>query len=227
MKNFMLLLALLSLALTCFAQDYIFKTDKSIIKAKVLEVSLDIVKYKRAEMLTGPTYEIRKSEVVKIQYANGFTDVFQKDTIHDTINVKKTGIRDTSRYAIIYIVYNYGQNEDDFFSAYLNNEYRFTLWNHSRCTLKIYSEGMITFDRRRWNKTGPSVSFLVEHGKAYGLSIRLDHPQNVDRTKRFSITKYEGGKDVNDFLANEFDSFKPFKSSDLKIVEDIKQPFIK
>ena len=71
---------LLFLALQCVsiiaAQDMVLKVNGDEIKAKVIEVGLTEIKYKRATNLTGPTYTVPISEVFMITYENGEKDVF-------------------------------------------------------------------------------------------------------------------------------------------------------
>lgn len=53
------------------AQDVIVKNDKSEVKAKVLEITDSQIKYRKFEMLDGPTYNINIDEVFMIIYKNG------------------------------------------------------------------------------------------------------------------------------------------------------------
>jgi len=62
------------------AQDIITKTNGDEIKAKVTEVDLNEVKYKRFENLSGPTYTMAKSDIFMIKYENGEKDVFKKSS---------------------------------------------------------------------------------------------------------------------------------------------------
>jgi len=57
------------------AQDIIIKENGDEIKAKVMEVGITEIKYKKAGNEEGPTYAILKSEVFLIKYANGTKDV--------------------------------------------------------------------------------------------------------------------------------------------------------
>lgn len=60
-----------------FAQDYITLKNGDEIKAKVLEVNTDLIKYKNWTNLEGPIYSIAKGDVFMIKYANGTKDVFK------------------------------------------------------------------------------------------------------------------------------------------------------
>lgn len=73
-------LILLCCAQTLLAQDIItLKTGKEI-KAKVLELNDEEIKYKRFENLEGPQYVLQLSKVLKIRYENGFEEVFDVPT---------------------------------------------------------------------------------------------------------------------------------------------------
>ena len=53
------------------SQDIIIKNDKNEIKSKVIELTEDLIKYRKFTMLDGPIYSINKSEVFMIVYKNG------------------------------------------------------------------------------------------------------------------------------------------------------------
>lgn len=76
MKKFNLLILLLFATsvfgkIAAYAQDVIIKNDKSEIKSKVLEITDTQIKYKKFDMLDGPTYNIYKTDVFMIIYKNG------------------------------------------------------------------------------------------------------------------------------------------------------------
>lgn len=98
MKHINFLLLTLTIGLSTFAQDIVIKKNGDEIKAKVLEVALTIVKYKKFDNLNGPTFEILKSEIFMIKYENGTKDVINpieqkkevnKERIENTDNTKK------------------------------------------------------------------------------------------------------------------------------------------
>ncbi len=61
---------------TCFSQDTIVKITKDTLQAKILEVGLSEIRYKRFDNPEGPVFVISKSEIVLIRYENGSTDSF-------------------------------------------------------------------------------------------------------------------------------------------------------
>lgn len=81
MKIKILTLVLFLCALTqTKAQDIIIKNDKTEIKAKVLELTEDVIKYRKFEVLDGPIYSIKKSDVFMILYKNGIKEYIENNT---------------------------------------------------------------------------------------------------------------------------------------------------
>lgn len=71
------------------AQDNIIKVDGDEIECKVLEVTPDVIKYKRFDNLEGPTYTVAISSVFIIQYENGTRDILQNLSADSLSNEKK------------------------------------------------------------------------------------------------------------------------------------------
>ena len=80
MKKFFFALSLLFLCntLSGVAQDLIVKIDATQIKAKVMEITSDAVRYKRFSNPDGPTYVLSVAEIDYIRYVNGEVDRFKK-----------------------------------------------------------------------------------------------------------------------------------------------------
>ncbi|MFC2100715.1 hypothetical protein ACFLRZ_02675 [Bacteroidota bacterium] len=77
MKRFLLLFIVLSSNLI-FAQDIIIKHSGEEIKAKVLEITSENIKYKAYEYQDGPIRNANISEVFMIIYENGSKEIFNK-----------------------------------------------------------------------------------------------------------------------------------------------------
>ncbi|MEA5257468.1 hypothetical protein VB264_06725 [Arcicella aquatica] len=67
-----------------FAQDIIIKNDKSELKAKVVEITSDFIKYHDWDNLTGPIYNIAKSQVFMINYQNGKREFITNSSTEST-----------------------------------------------------------------------------------------------------------------------------------------------
>ena len=61
-----------------FGQDKIYKTDNTVIEAKVLEINKSEIKYKKFSNQNGPAYIIPKKEVSKIVYENGEKEAYNQ-----------------------------------------------------------------------------------------------------------------------------------------------------
>lgn len=68
------------------AQDIIIKNDKTEIKSKVTEITETQIKYKKWENIDGPIYNMAKSEVFLIIYANGQREIMNQPTNNTSSN---------------------------------------------------------------------------------------------------------------------------------------------
>jgi len=75
----LLLLFLVFLSITAYSQDIIVTSNGNKIEAKVTEVEVDVIKYKKFGDNNGPTYTMKKTEIATILYENGNVDVFKKE----------------------------------------------------------------------------------------------------------------------------------------------------
>ena len=71
-----MVLLMLQCVLGLAAHDVILKVNGDEIEAKVTDIGLTEIKYKRASNLTGPTYTLPISDIFMITYENGEKDVF-------------------------------------------------------------------------------------------------------------------------------------------------------
>lgn len=69
----------LFLSFKLFSQDTIYKRNGDIINAKVLEVDLKVIKFKKASNPDGPLFTMSKSQITLIQYNDGSKDVFPQE----------------------------------------------------------------------------------------------------------------------------------------------------
>jgi hypothetical protein len=59
------------------AQDKIYKKGGEVIKAKVIEIGVDEIKYKVFDNPDGPVYVIDKDRILKVEFENGKTETYQ------------------------------------------------------------------------------------------------------------------------------------------------------
>jgi|SRR6218665_418149 len=78
-----------------FSQDIITKKSEENIKAKVLEITNNEIKYKKYDNINGPTYTIPASDVLTIRYENGQTEIFnqadKKNNKNNSLKIDFTG----------------------------------------------------------------------------------------------------------------------------------------
>jgi hypothetical protein len=88
-KNVILLAMFFGSMATLSAQDIITLKNGDDIKAKVQEIGISDVKYKKFENLTGPTYTLQKTEIFMIKYESGDKDVFTAQTQPQPVQEKQ------------------------------------------------------------------------------------------------------------------------------------------
>jgi hypothetical protein len=78
MKRFLLiLLTFTAIVINVNAQDVITTSDGAEIRAKVIEIDPDVVKYRKFDNPTGPVYVLPKSEIIRIKYENNEVEDFE------------------------------------------------------------------------------------------------------------------------------------------------------
>jgi len=86
--------------LICFtvkAQDYIYKLNGDEIKAKVIEITPEFVKYRNFTQPDGPIRNIAVLDVFMIIYADGSREIFKKQETHDMRDLNQSDANDTSK----------------------------------------------------------------------------------------------------------------------------------
>ena len=76
MKRLLILFACLPSMCVMYSQDIITQKDGTDIQAKVTEVGLSEISYKKYSNLDGPTYIISKDDVLMITYENGEREIY-------------------------------------------------------------------------------------------------------------------------------------------------------
>jgi len=78
MRPILFVILFLIITPACLSQDYIYKMDGTIEEGKVIEVTIDIIKYHKLELPKGPVFEMLKEDIHKILFENGYEEVFNK-----------------------------------------------------------------------------------------------------------------------------------------------------
>ena len=76
MKRLLLCFICLLLGCVLYAQDIITQKDGTDIQAKVTEVGISQISYKKYSNLDGPTYIINKDDILMITYENGEREIY-------------------------------------------------------------------------------------------------------------------------------------------------------
>ena len=100
MKKLIILFVVLTGFLSAYSQDEITLRSGETLKAKIVEVGLEDITYKKAENLTGPSYTIKKDKVFMIKYENGTKDVFE--AVGQTNAAPVSAVKSEGPPAIIY-----------------------------------------------------------------------------------------------------------------------------
>jgi hypothetical protein len=75
-------------SINLFAQDIIILKNGDEIKAKVTEIGVREIKYKKTDNLSGPDFLILKSEVFMITFENGTKEIFKEDAKSKNVSQK-------------------------------------------------------------------------------------------------------------------------------------------
>lgn len=98
------------------AQDSLFFTNKNSVVAKVLEIGVDEIKYKRFDNIEGPLYIVSRNEVSFIKYTNGKTDSVYKPK-NTSLNYQTSALDNNYKSKILVaknrLVYN-GRNISEY-----------------------------------------------------------------------------------------------------------------
>lgn len=102
-KSIIILFALVVFIPLAKSQDVITKKTGEDITTKVVEITLNEVKYKKWDNQEGPLISISKSDILMIRYQNGTKDLFNNETLPATANLGesenyKLGQKDAMQY---------------------------------------------------------------------------------------------------------------------------------
>jgi len=86
MKKSLLLIIIIIITCSIKAQDIILTKDGQKIEAKVEEVGIETIKYKKYNNQSGAAYLILKSDIATIMYENGEFEVFKQETQKSNTN---------------------------------------------------------------------------------------------------------------------------------------------
>jgi hypothetical protein len=100
MKKLIILFFTISGFLSAYSQDEITFRNGETLKAKIVEVGLDEITYKKVENPSGPSYTVKKDKVFMIKYENGTRDVFE--AVQQTNAAPENAVKSNGPPAVIY-----------------------------------------------------------------------------------------------------------------------------
>lgn len=99
MKKWFILLPFILISSVLYSQDIIVKKNNETIKAKIIEVNQNDIKYQKWDNLNGPIYTIQKTDIVSIVYQNGDAESFLSQ--EESRFVSTTDPKDLDIYDVI------------------------------------------------------------------------------------------------------------------------------
>ncbi len=183
MRKFVLIIVGILFFNVVNAQDIILKKNGDEINAKIQEVGVNEIKYKKFDNLDGPVYTILKAEVFMIKYANGSKDVFTADTPNSNVPVNNTVAPSASAEKATVIIYRLNKptpaSMSTNYDIYADTRYLTKVQNNTYFVTKLDS-GQVTFNAL----TEPpkvTVSITLEPGKTYYLKCSFSTGMWVGR----------------------------------------------
>lgn len=170
-KRYFVIMIFILLATDFFSQDIIVKKDGDEIKAKVTEVSISEIKYKKHESPNGPIYTILKNDVFMIKYENGTKDVFKETQISETKSLKQQP-KDLHKNAFILNLLGILQ-----FGPILQLETAIGENVYLTPHLRIGNAGFLTYVV--WDMLEAENSRLSGIGMGYGIGIKTFKPTST------------------------------------------------
>jgi hypothetical protein len=149
------------------AQDTILTTQSEKIIAKIIEVDIEVVKYKQYNYQEGPTHTIKKTDISSIIYQNGQVTVFEQNNKSKTKNEKSNDKHDFKRHSFEYDL-TFSTSTQGWSPAvemgfgWLCNATRYFAWDilhlHVSSSLMLKNYDIENLELSLW--TGPKVYFV-------------------------------------------------------------------
>src|SRR5260221_7014766 len=98
MKKVLLFLVIGITSITAKSQDVIVTKKGEEIKAKIMEVGLSTIKYKKSDNLNGPVFEVPKLDVFMLKYENGTKQMLVDAPVFSGTMACDQGTKDAKKY---------------------------------------------------------------------------------------------------------------------------------
>jgi len=202
MKKVILILISVFLFTTVNAQDVIFKKNGDEINAKVEEVGVSDVKYKKFDNQDGPLYTLLKSEIFMIKYANGVKEVFTAEAVNTNTsgsnapdnNIVTPPVSQEQATVIIYRK-NSPSGWTVVYDVYADTKYMTKIQNNTYFATKL-DPGLVSFNAQ----TEPpkvTASMNLEPGKTYYLRCGVSSGMWVGRPSLEFVSESVGSYETS------------------------------
>ena len=189
-----------------FSQDIITKTDGTEIKAKILEINTNDIKYKKFNYQDGPTITILISDLNNIKYSNGEIESFKSPNKQNKIaanndsensSINKNGLIKTYYpTGELFSETNYLENkingvqklyfkngniisETNFINGYANGDSKIYHKNGELSRIVPYISGNITGEIKFYNKNGKftgSANYIENKSYSKNGKLHVEYP---------------------------------------------------
>jgi hypothetical protein len=181
MKKLILILIAIVFFNTLQAQDLILKKNGDEISAKIEEVGITEIKYKKFDNQEGPMYTMLKSEIFMIKYANGTKEVFGADAANTNVSNNNTVAPPANQDPATAIIYRKGSPSGFavVYDIYADTRYLTKVTNNSYFVTKV-NPGPVTFSAQ----TEPpkvAISMTLEPGKIYYIKCGVNSGMWIGR----------------------------------------------
>ena len=193
MNKLFILLLFLAGFLPVFSQDEItFRTGETL-KAKILEIGLEEIIYKKTENLSGPSYTVKKDIVFMIKYENGTKDVYGTDK---SVNATPSAVIPSKGDPAIIYFYRpgrfIGSSPEIIVGTFVPDEVIVKLRNDHWFKSEYFYTGQREFVTGIYSINEGKLSVNIESGKAY--FIRCSLIKGLGLQSQLEIVSEETGK---------------------------------
>ncbi|MEI6123591.1 MAG: DUF2846 domain-containing protein [Bacteroidota bacterium] len=144
------------------AQDIIIKKNGDEISAKIQEVGITEIKYKKVDNPDGPLFSILKTEVFMIKFENGTKEVMPTATVrNETISTTSTPAQSETPQKVTIIIYrkNSFSGVAVMYDLYANGKYITKVANNSYFATQL-DEGLVTFTAKTEQTATQSMNLM-------------------------------------------------------------------
>ncbi len=169
MKKIFLVLVGFLILNTLHAQDVIFKKNGDEISAKIQEVGVTEIKYKKADNPDGPLFSIMKTDVFMIKFENGTKEVINSQVTTNTpTSTIVTPAQPTTPQKVTVIIYRKNTRVGVFvtYDVFANEKYLTDVSNNTYFSTQL-DEGVVTFTAQTDQKITQTINLVA--GNTYYL----------------------------------------------------------